>query len=396
MSRQKNLLLQNRPVFLHSFRYFCREGCLILLLLLTANTGQAEDKTVELESIRNRIKEVQTELDTAYEKSDRLQEELRKNEIAAGRQALKLQEIEQAIANKRTRLAKINEILTEHEQAISTERRQLAQQIRSAYMTGRGDYLKLLLNQEDHALVGRVLAYHDYYNRAHTKTINDITRKMALIKKLRSNLQDETEMLENLRIRQIDKSKELAAYRESREKILANLKKHINEQGLQLKSLQENEKQLSALLEELDVKKDDVIFFENIPPFHSLKGKLNWPINGKLLNRFGSMRRGAALKWQGVKISAKAGNEVRAVHTGKVVFADWFRNLGLLIILDHGDGYMSLYGYNQNLLKKAGDWVLAGETIALAGDSGGQNTPGVYFEIRHRGKPLNPALWCKK
>ena len=136
--------------------------------------------------------------------------------------------------------------------------------------------------------------------------------------------------------------------------------------------------------------------YEDMPPFGSLKGQLKWPVAGRLLERFGSQKKGGNLKWQGVLIDAESGTRVNAVGAGKVVFADWFRNLGLLIIIDHGDGYMSLYGHNQNLLKNTGDWVMPGETIATVGDSGGQTDTALYFEIRQGAEPLNPSLWCKK
>jgi len=354
-----------------------------------------EDKAAELESVRSQIKDVQTGLDAALDESDKLQDQLRKNEIAAGKEALKLKGLEEQIVLKHLKLDELNNAIARQEKVLETERQHLAGQIRAAYMTGRSDYLKLLLNQEDPVLVGRVLAYYDYYNRARTSSIYSISSKVDLISQLREAIQTETDALEELKVHQLARSEEIRAYRESRSAILVRLQDYITEQGLQLKSLQEHEQELASLLQELDKREDSIVFFEDIPPFNTLQGKLNWPIKGKLLNSFGSIRRGAALKWQGVKISGEPGNEVRAVHTGKVIFADWFRNMGLLIILDHGDDYMSLYGYNQNLLKKPGDWVLAGEIIAYVGDSGGQKEPGVYFEIRHHGEPLNPALWCK-
>ncbi|MBI4005657.1 MAG: peptidoglycan DD-metalloendopeptidase family protein [Gammaproteobacteria bacterium] len=372
-----------------------------LIFLFTAGITNAEDKpahedkSAELESVRSQIKDVQTGLNAARDESDKLQDELRKNEIAAGKEALKLKGLEEQIILKHNKLDKLNNVMNRHEKALVTERNYLAQQIRAAYTTGRSDYLKLLLNQEDPALVGRVLAYYDYYNRARTNSIYSISEKVDLINQLHKAIQTETVALEELKVRQLARSEEIQAYRESRSAILVRLQDYITEQGLQLKSLQEHEQELAILLEKLDNYEDSIVFFEDIPPFNTLQGKLNWPIEGKLLNSFGSKRKGASLKWQGIKISGEPGNEVRAVHTGKVIFADWFRNMGLLIILDHGDDYMSLYGNNQNLLKKAGDWVLAGETIAYVGDSGGQSNPGVYFEIRHRGEPLNPALWCR-
>lgn len=368
-------------------------SCVVPNVAAADKTGN--DREAELENLRERIKDVETGLDKARDRSDRLQNELRDNEIAAGELALRIKELDEAIANKLDRIDEINHVIAKHENSLSAERQQLARQIRSAYMAGRSDYIKLLLNQEDPARVGRVLAYHDYYNRARTETIRTISDKVNLVNELKNTLQKELAALETLKERQLERSINLAESREYRESILAELQEYITTQGDELKVLRENEQQLSQLLNELDQREDSILFFEDIPPFDTLKGALVWPVEGKLLNSFGSSR-GKNLEWKGVRIGTDIGREVRAVHTGKVVFAGWFRNLGLLIILDHGDEYMSLYGYNQTLLKKPGDWVLAGETIALSGDSGGQHTAGVYFEIRHQGKPLNPAIWCRR
>jgi septal ring factor EnvC (AmiA/AmiB activator) len=252
------------------------------------------------------------------------------------------------------------------------------------------------LNQEDPDTVGRVLAYYDYYNRARIESINQVKDQVDLINSLKRRIESETDKLEKLKSSQLAKNRDLNTFRESRKLVLKQLESDIHQKDLELQKLLEEEQKLFALINQLEREKDKIIYREEIPPFNTLKGKLDWPASGKLMNRYGARRKVGNLKWQGIKISAEAGNDVRAVHTGKVLFADWFRNLGLLIILDHGEGYMSLYGYNQSLLKKPGDWVLAGETIAYAGNSGGQRVPGVYFEIRHNGKPLDPSLWCKR
>ncbi len=378
----------------------CRFLCLCLLLAVV-NTGYAAnpstgDKTVELESVRSQIADVKSDLNSAKSESEQLQEELQNTEVEISRATLRLKEVEEEIQKRNDRLEKLNQTIVEHEKALTLERSYLARQIRSAFMDGRSDYLKLLLNQEDPAKVGRVLAYYDYYNRARTDSINTIKDKVEVINDLSAMLVAETGQLEKLKDRQIARNEQLMAFRESRTDILDRLDKDITEKGQQLKSLLEHEQELFALINTLDKRDDKIIFFEDIAPFGTLRGKLQWPAEGRLLNKFGSSRKGASLKWQGVKIGANAGNEVQAVYTGKIIFADWFRNLGLLIIIDHGDGYMTLYGYNQTLLKKTGDWVLGGETIAYVGDTGGQTASGVYFEIRHRGKPQNPELWCKR
>lgn len=373
----------------------CLPACLFLALPAFA-ADKAPDKSTELEALRSQIEDARSGLDAARGESEQLQDDLRKTEIAAGQITLKLKEVEQLILAKQARLTDLNNIIAIHTQSLERERHYLGSQVRAAYMTGHNDYLKLLMNQEDPARVGRMLAYYDYYNHARINTIKSVTGKVEVIDQLKTSILSETALLEQLKARQIAKSTELAAYRESRQSILQHLQGDITAKDQQLKSLEEHEQKLSLLLNKLEQHKNTGTYFEDTAPFESLLGKLQWPVAGRLLNTFGSERRGASLKWDGVKIGADAGNEVHAVHTGRVVFADWFRNLGLLIILDHGDGYMSLYGYNQSLVKKPGDQVLAGETIAYVGDSGGQDAPAVYFEIRHNGKPVDPSLWCAR
>lgn len=364
--------------------------------VLAADTGKSE-QTKDLESLRSQIEKVESNIHEARSESDKLQEELRLTETAIGKESLKLRDLEGLIQKRHDRLGKLNRIIQANKQSLANEQEYLASQIRSAYMNGRNDYLKLLLNQEDPARVGRVLAYYDYYIKARTRSIDSIRNKVRLVDELRTSVRAETDSLEQLKQRQLAKKEELLAYRESRNTILGRLQEDIKSKGQELGSLKEHEHKLAVLLDQLNRKKDRTELFDDSTPFSTLKGKLEWPVNGKLLVRFGSQRRkGTTLRWQGVKIAGKAGDEVHAVHNGKVIFADWFRNLGLLVIIDHGNGYMSLYGYNQDLLKKTGDWVLAGEPIAHVGDSGGQITPGVYFEIRYQGKPLNPTLWCRK
>jgi len=154
--------------------------------------------------------------------------------------------------------------------------------------------------------------------------------------------------------------------------------------------------QLERLLDAVEQSIANLEIPSDYRPFHKLKGKLHWPTKGKISKRFGSSRSGSNLRWQGVTLTAKEGSEVNAIHHGRVVFADWFRGSGLLIIIDHGDGYMSLYGHNQSLLIEPGDWVTVGEQIATVGNSGGKKHAGLYFEIRHKGQPTDPRHWCKR
>lgn len=377
-------------------------SCSILLgLFFTSHSVIAEtpdvEKASELETIRTRIKDVETRIQSALNETEKLQKELRDNEVTTAETLTRLHYIESSIADKNAELETLQFEKSEHEAALNKEKAKLIQQIRSAYQIGRNDYLKLILNQEDPALVGRALAYYDYHNRVRSERINQVKETLISLEQVQSAIKQETTQLETLRLEHEAKLRDFYQYRATRRDINNRLQKYIEEQGVELQTLQKNERELEELFQGLKQEKAVTIeMFEDMPPFNTLKGKLNWPVKGKLLKRYGANKKGGNLKWQGVLIDAETGTDVNAISTGKVVFADWFRNLGLLIILDHGDGFMSLYGHNQNLLKNTGDWVLAGEKIATVGDSGGQSNTALYFEIRKGADPLNPAHWCKR
>ena len=227
--------------------------------------------------------------------------------------------------------------------------------------------------------------------------IKDTTETLTAIISLEKTIQEENSVLIALKGEQESQLARLHQSRETRQSIIDQLDLFITDQGLELERLHTQEQELKKLLSNIgDSSEGGIEFFEDIAPFSTLRGTLEWPIKGEIIHRFGSPKKGGNLNWQGILIEAPGGTEVKAVSTGKVVFADWFKNLGLLLIIEHGDGFMSLYGHNQSLNKKQGDWVLPGEPVALVGDSGGQTQTGLYFEIRHRGKPLNPVKWCRK
>ncbi len=378
-------------------------GFVLVSFFLISQLLYAEDlkeKSAQLDSVRGKIEDVKTSMEKARLETKTLQEELKKNETSAGSIALNIREIEKQLRQRGKRLDELKGKKSSHEKVLSEQKSALAQQIRSAYMVGKNDYIKLLLNQEDPARVGRVLAYYDYHNQTRAQQIHSVNTEIEAITRLEKNINRENDALLKLKQSQLTKNKEIDKSRKERNVILSKLLNQLEDQGLELQALQQQEQETKILLEKLSEKQARenlgiTAVFEDIPPFSSLKGKLDWPVEGKLVTRFGSYKRGEKLKWHGVIIDAKIGVEVQAVSGGQVVFADWFRNLGLLIIIDHGDSYMSLYGYNQSLLKNTGDLVLPGEVIALAGDSGGQLRSGVYFEIRNNGSPVNPAKWCR-
>lgn len=393
--------LSNMPRFVSMTHYRNLHGysnIIWIFLLLNSQVLLAENtekKSAQLDSVRHRIEDIKANMGKARLETNTLQAELKKNETSVGSITLNLREIEKQLKQRNEHLKYLNSKKIFHENKLSEQKKALTQQIRAAYMMGKNDYMKLLLNQEDPAKVARILAYYDYHNRARGQQIKSVTDEIEAITQLENNINRENNALLILKQKQLVKNKEVNKSREEREKILSKLLKEIEKQGLELEGLQQQEKEIKSLLEKLSEDRGGMAVFEDIPPFKNLKGKLDWPVKGKLFTRFGSRKQGGQLKWQGVVIDAKSGLDVHAISGGQIVFADWFRNLGLLIIIDHGDGYMSLYGYNQSLLKKTGDWILPGEVIALTGDSGGQLRSGVYFEIRDNGTPVNPSKWCK-
>jgi murein hydrolase activator len=371
-----------------------------LLLFITPCIATAEDSNVdkasELKDIRTRIKDVETRIQGARDEAEKLQKELRENEITTAETLTRLHDFELSIQNKHAELEELMFEKSEHELALGQEKEKLKYQIRAAYQMGRNDYIKLMLNQEDPALVGRALAYYDYHNRARSERIGQVQTTLVNIDQIQTSIVEQTTKLESLKKEHEIKLENFHQYRATRRDIIARLQRDIEEQGIELHTLQENERELGKLFQGLKEEKAVTIeMYEDMPAFSSLKGNLRWPAKGKLLKKFGSQKKGGNLKWQGVLIDAETGTSVEAISAGKIVFADWFRNLGLLVIIDHGDGYMSLYGHNQNLLKNTGDWVLAGEKIATVGDSGGQTDTALYFEIRKGAEPLNPSRWCR-
>ncbi len=352
-----------------------------------------DEQSRRLEALRSRITTVETEMKVASTKLDALTEELRSSELAIARAAKQLEAIKRAITAKAGSLEELKRTKQAHQKELKAQKEALAKQLRLAYLMYRQDYLKLLLNQEDPVLIGRGLAYHSYYNRLWTQRIVAVRTKLKEIDSLEKLFQMETEKLQQLQQEQQTKLQEIERYRSLRKGIIAKLKREITSQDQELKALREDEKRIEILIRSLASRREAEPGGRS---FAGLKGQLPWPSQGRITGRYGSPKKAGSLKWQGVFIEAEPGTAIQAVNEGKVVFADWFLNLGLLIIIDHGEGYMSLYAHNQALYVTKGNWVKRGDTIASVGDSGGSNVNGLYFEIRHQGVPVNPMLWCQR
>jgi murein hydrolase activator len=278
---------------------------------------------------------------------------------------------------------------------LSAERAALGKQLRLSFMLGREEFTKLLLSQEDPALLGRMLVYYDYFNRARGERIGVASTELEGLRELNEESARVEDRLTLLAAEQAEQVAALGAARSERAAVVARLDESISNVAAQIDKLRKEEQRLGALIEELRAGLSDFPVTAE-EPFARLKGRLAWPVAGRLASDYGQPRAPGGPTWNGVVLEAAAGTPVRAVYNGRVAFADWLPGLGLLMIIDHGDGYMSLYGHNEALLKEPGDWVTPGEAIGQVGDTGGQATAALYFEIRRDGHPINPHPWMKR
>ena len=370
---------------------------LFLLILSPSAIANESNHREKLKDIQNRLENVNAEIEKSKDQVKEFQSELKKNELMAAKISEQLENIQNNILKKKDNLERLKIKKKDSQKIIDIEKKILISQIKTMYKIGKYDYVKLLLNQQNVSEITRAIAYYDYDNYARSKRIKKLKNTLIDIEKIQLTILDQTSRLESLNTTHKSKLDKFNKYRGDRLKFITEINKHIDRQGVELLLLKENEHELVKLLNKLNVhKKNKTDTLKKGFSFSSKKGELIWPINGKLLKKYGEKKKKTGLKWRGVLIESVQGSHVSAVSQGKVVFADWFRNFGLLIIIDHKNDYLSLYGHNQRLLKSIGDFVQTGEKIATVGDSGGQKNSALYFEIRKGKKTLNPSLWCKK
>lgn len=368
-------------------------GCTPFSLALADN--DAQDRVEQLQKLRGNIKQLQETLLQDKGEKNELVIQLRKIEVQVGGVSKRIRKLNKKNNEMGRKLAKLQADYKKQSENLSGQKDILSQQVVAAYAMGRQEYLKLLLNQHDPAKVARTFIYYDYLNEARTEKIDQVTLRLQSLVSLKRKI--------NLQLESISKNKKsllveklsLSKSRNVRETLLSEIQKRIKNRGSKLKGMQLDERQLLALVQELQNALSDIPT-QLSSDIKKQKGKMKLPVKGYVAKRFGSSRGSGQSRWKGIFIKAKEGNNVRALSHGRVVFSDWFKGLGLLIIVDHGDGYMSLYGHNQSLFKDAGDWVDAGDVIAAVGNTGGNSDSGLYFEIRVNGKPQDPIAWCRR
>ncbi len=371
-------------------------GCLLSLLLILPTVLTADDDEATLNKVRLEIGKMQKEIRDTQLLRDSVQKEVLTLEIELASLSKELKRVKSKINRQRYKLNKLYNKRKKLKKDLRTQHKLLADQVKSAYMMGHQEYIKIILNLEDTSSIGRTMTYYQYFNQARLDRIEMSRITLASLGAVERKINQQTVLLKETRLQQTTKQKRLKGVTQSRAVIVAQLHAQLQNQETDLSVLITDQRRLQKLINKLDEVIPAILTDPgNRTPFAKLKGKLNWPTKGKLKNIYGKKRRTGRVKWNGIMIMARTGQDVKAVSHGRVAFAEFLRGYGLLLILDHGDGYMSLYGHNQTIYKEIGEWVETGETIASIGTSGGKKHSGLYFEIRYNGKPSNPVRWFR-
>ena len=370
---------------------------ILTLILTSAVRGQDDTQTrQELEAVNSAIEEIESWLGQANSRHSSAQENLREAELAVSQLQAEIAAIRRRIETGNQELGDLRQRQSELQANKDQQAAVLADILLAAYKTGEYNSLRLLLSGDDPSKAARMLRYAADISRYQLQQIETFESTLDALAEVETQLSNSVATLEREEAQLARQSEQLALARDERSAALAALDADISSRNQELEQLQINQAELQALLEEIARAMEGIRSFADVPPITASQGRLNRPVGGAVTARFGSSYGGGSLRRQGIILAASQGSPVQAVHPGQVVFADWLRGAGLLIIVDHGDGYMSLYGGNEALAKNAGEWVDAGEVVAISGLGGENNTPGLYFEIRHHGTALDPESWLTR
>ncbi|PHS75305.1 murein hydrolase activator EnvC family protein [Porticoccus sp.] len=361
------------------------------LLLSTASAGEKEDRA-KLEKIGKDISKLEQSIKGQSRQQDKLAGELKKIELASADLNNKISTIEKQRAALNRELIQLEKQQAELESLKRSQQQLISQEIIAAYRLGSEEPIKLLLNQEDPEKFSRSLKYYDYFLAARAEKLASYRQTHQQLETTKSDIASREQSLAESRQQLVIEQQTLRENRQQREQLLTSLNKQIQNSQQTLNQLRNERQRLETVLKALEQRAMQLAAPASKQPFSKQKGKLPWPVSGKLTQHFGAVRN-ADITWSGWLMQAAEGLHVHSIHHGRVIFSDYLRGYGLLVIIDHGEGYMSLYAHNQVLLRETGDWVKPGERIARVGNTGGQADHALYFEIRHNGKPTNPKAW---
>jgi septal ring factor EnvC (AmiA/AmiB activator) len=357
--------------------------------------AQEQETKKKLDAVRAELKALAEQQRAAGDERNDAARALRDKELALAAVAKDVQVLDAKVAAQQARLDELDAGKAKLDGTLATQREALGGLLRSAYALGHGAELKLLLQQDDVAAISRVLAYHRYFQRAQVEQIERLLGDLRRLAEVQAQIRGASAELAASRDARAAEGAKLDGERAARAELLAQLEAKLKDQAARLAALGRNEAELGNLLERLrDVFADIPKQLAGAESFATQRGRLAWPLQGKVVTAFGAADE-SGRRSSGLLLAAKTGSPVHAISHGRVAFADWLRGYGLMLIVDHGDGYLSLYGCNETLLKDVGDWVDAGETIATSGASGGQKAAGLYFELRAKGQAVDPRGWLR-
>ncbi len=362
----------------------------------------SEETSPSPEQVRQQIEALEADI-------RQFQQLLDKTQSARPELERALRDSEQEISTILKRIESIETELTEGENTVNSlegdqvrlnrekqaQQAKIKEQVRATWQLGQQSQIKLVLNRDDPHEVSRMLKFHEYVSRARAEDVADFRTTLKQLAAITDQINHENRQLRDRRNQLVTQRETLRQAETERRVTLAGLNAEIERAGTSITKRRQDREQLERLLDRITAGRVYIPGASDELPFAARKGKLAWPIPGRIQHTFGSTRSDGKLRWDGTFIAAAQGTPVESVHYGRVVFSDWLRGFGLLMIINHGDGYMSLYGHNSILYRETGDWVVTGEVIATVGDTGGQTEPGLYFEIRSGGKPANPQQWCQ-
>ncbi len=369
---------------------------LFLLLIGTPwfACAQTDADAAELERINAAIANVQQELAGTRSERSAVATELEASEKTILANQRQIDTVRAQLTQQQTALTDLRARAQQLDAERAAQQEHIAAYARGAWMAGNEEYLKLVLNQEDPRHSARMVRYYRYFSAARADRIAAFNQTLAELARVAADIEAGTVALEQQQDALSVQQASLAANLQQRQDVLARLDEDLAARDAELDRLEMDKVEIELLLQELQNLISDIPADAEREPFADRKGRLPWPLEGQHVNAFGSRHELGDLTWEGITIKATAGADIRAIHHGRVVFADWFNTSGLLLIIDHGDGYMSLYAHNQELYKAVGEWVAGGDVIAAAGNTGGQRDASLYFEIRRNGRAENPVSWC--
>ena len=387
------------------------------------------------------IAELKKQLSKIQQEKSSAEQELKKTETEIGELEKQVNDLQQQEKKTEQELDLLDKQKKKLQSSRLDQQKLIAIQARAAYQAGQQEPLRLLLNQQQPEKFSRNLTYYQYIGKARQQQINEFNETIRQITNISEQITEQQNNLAKQRASLLSKQESLKTLRQQRQQKVTSLSQKQRKEAQSLNTRQADQAALNKVLQTIEAtlarqaqeareaerKRQRLIaeqqrqqaeqlldkqpqpvagkqpqspmvstaITHNGGNFSTVRGKLPWPVNGRLIARFGSPRGDTRSKWDGVLISSQAGTQVRAIHPGRVVFADWLRGAGLLVIVDHGDGYLSLYGHNQSILSRPGDMVQTGQAISTVGNTGGQDQAALYFAIRQKGKPADPTQWCR-